>query len=187
MPGPIDTLYVTAATYPDQASAFADYDAVYQLYKTLGTTTDFDAAVIEKDPKGRVKIVKTREEPSRHGAAVGLAWGLAGGLAAAIFPAIGIWTALAAGGATGATIGALAGHATAGMKRHDLKNLGELLDAGQYGLIVVYAANRADQIAKTLKTANMLKAELQNVAIGDLADAVNAAKDYKLPKVLAKT
>jgi uncharacterized membrane protein len=186
MPGKIDTLYVTAATYDDMKQALADFDAVFQMYKTLGTTIDFDAAVIEKDNKGRVKIVKTREEPSRHGAAVGLAWGLAGGLAAALFPAIGVWTALTAGGAVGATIGALAGHATGGMKRHDLKELGELLDMGKSGLIVVYAANRADQIAKTLTTANTVRAELQNAAVEDLADAVNQAKSYTLPKTLTR-
>ena len=186
MPANIDTLYVTAATYNDTKSALTDFDAVYELYKKLGTTIDFDAAVIEKDGKGRVKIVRTREEPSRHGAAVGLAWGLASGLAAALFPAIGVWTALTAGGAAGAMIGALTGHAVGGMKRGDLKNLGEHLDKGQAGLIVVYAANRADQIAKTLTAANTVKCELQNAAIDDLADAVNQAKDYKLPRVMAK-
>jgi uncharacterized membrane protein len=186
MAGKIDTLYVTGATYNDTKQALADFDAVYQIYKNLGTTTDFDAAVIEKDKKGRVKIVKTREEASRHGASVGLAWGLAAGLAAALFPAIGIWTALTAGGAMGSMIGALAGHATMGMKRNDLKMLGEALDAGQAGLLVVYAANRADQIAKVLTSANMVKAELQNAAVEDLADAVNAAKDYKAPRAAAR-
>ena len=110
MAGPIDTLYATAATYDDVNQAKLAYEALNRLYDTIGTSHEFDAVVVEKTPKGRVRIVKTREQPSRHGASVGLAWGLAAGLVAALFPAIGIWTALTAGGAAGATIGALAGH-----------------------------------------------------------------------------
>lgn len=182
----IDTLYVSAATYDDVNQAKRAFDTVNELYNKIGTTPEFDAAVIEKDQNGRVHIVKTREEPSRHGASVGLAWGLAAGLVAALFPAVGVWTALTAGGATGATIGALAGHAAAGMSRHDLKEIGELLDRGRAGLLVVYAANRADQVATALKTANVLKCELQNARIDDLAKAVNDAKTYVLPRAPAR-
>lgn len=186
MSGQIDTLHVTAATYDDVNHAKRDYEALNKLYDTMGTSHEFDAVVIEKTAKGRVKIVKTREQPSRHGAAVGLAWGLAAGLVAALFPAVGIWTALTAGGATGATIGALAGHAVAGMSRHNLRALGELLDRGNAGLLVVYAANRADQVAAALKAANVLKCDIQNARIEDLADAVNEAKHYTTPRTPAR-
>jgi uncharacterized membrane protein len=181
-----DTLYVAAATYDDVNDAKRDFDAIGKLYDTVGTSNDFDAAVIERDDKGRVRIVKTREQPSRHGAAVGLAWGLAAGIVAALFPAIGIWTALTAGGAAGATIGALAGHAAAGMSRHDLKQVGEQLDRGRTGLLVVYAANRADQIAQVLKTGNVVRVGLQNARIDELTKAVNEAKTFTIPKAPAK-
>lgn len=186
MAGPIDTLYVTAATYDDVNQAKRAYDELNQLYNTIGTSHEFDAAVIEKTPKGRVRIVKTREEPSRHGASVGLAWGLAAGLVAALFPAVGIWSALTAGGAAGATIGALAGHAAGGMSRDNLRELGDLLDRGRAGLLVVYAANRADQVAAALKAANVVKCEIQNARIEDLAEAVNEAKTYTVPRTPAR-
>ena len=64
--------------------------------------------------------------------------GLATGLVVVLFPLAAIGgglVALTTGG--GAVLGAIAGHASAGMSRHDLKELGEHLDAGQAGLVVV--------------------------------------------------
>ena len=92
-----DTLYVIAAAYDDVDLAVADYEAVKELYREVRTSHDFDAAVIAKDENGKVHIVKKHEEPTRHGAAVGLSWGLAVGVAAALFPPIGIGIAAAAG------------------------------------------------------------------------------------------
>ena len=79
-----DTLYVIAAAYDDVDLAVADYEAVKELYREVRTSHDFDAAVIAKDENGKVHIVKKHEEPTRHGAAVGLSWGLAVGVAAAL-------------------------------------------------------------------------------------------------------
>ncbi len=74
-----DTLYVIAAAYDDVYAAVADYEAVKALYREVKTSHDFDAAVIGKDEDGKVRIVKKHEQPTRHGAAVGLGWGLAVG------------------------------------------------------------------------------------------------------------
>src|SRR5215207_4999839 len=58
-------------------------------------------------------------------------------LAVALFPFAAVGGGLLAGTtAGGAILGAVAGHAAAGMSRHDLKELGEHLDAGQAGLVV---------------------------------------------------
>ena len=92
-----DTLYVLAAAYDDVPAAVEDYEAVKALYYAVKTSHDFDAAVIAKDEAGKVSIVKKHEQPTRHGAAVGLGWGLAAGVAAALFPPVGILGALAVG------------------------------------------------------------------------------------------
>jgi uncharacterized membrane protein len=149
-----DTLLVMAASYGDVAEAEADYEAVKALYYDVKSSHDFDAAVLLRDADGKVKVVKKHEQPTRHGAAHGLGWGLAIGAAAAIFPAIGIAGGLAAGGGVGATIGALRGHMKGGMRDSDLKQLGDVLEKGDAGLIVVYAVNMADQIAENIKAAN---------------------------------
>ncbi len=169
-----DTLYVIAAAYDDVDAAVADYEAVKELYRQVRTSHDFDAAVIAKDEEGHVKIVKKHEQPTRHGGAVGLGWGLAVGVTAALFPPVGI--GIAAAGAGGAAIGAVAGHATGGMSRGDLKELGETLDAGQAGLIAVYETNLADQVAANIKAANRIVSKATDMAADQLAADMKAAE-----------
>ncbi|HEX8971851.1 DUF1269 domain-containing protein [Oryzihumus sp.] len=170
-----DTLFVIAAAYDDVDAAVADYEAVKELYHEVKTSHDFDAAVVAKDDEGDVKIVKKHEQPTRHGAAVGLGWGLAVGVTAALFPPIGIGIATA--GAGGAAIGAVAGHASGGMSRDDLKDLGETLDAGQAGLIVVYETNLADQVAANIKAANRVISKATDMAADQLADDLRRAEE----------
>jgi hypothetical protein len=51
------------------------------------------------------------------------------GVVAVLFPPVGI--GIAGAGAAGAAIGGVAGHASGGMSRGDLKELGQTLDASQ--------------------------------------------------------
>ena len=171
-----DTLYVIAAAYDDVDLALADYEAIKELYREIRTSHDFDAAVVAKDENGRVRIVKKHEQPTRHGAAVGLGWGLAVGVTAVLFPPVGI--GIAAAGGAGATIGAIAGHASGGMSRSDLKDLGETLDTGQAGLIAVYETNLAEQIVANIRAANRLVYAATDFAADQLAsDLEQAAAD----------
>ena len=135
-----DTEYVAfAAAYSTLADAKADYETVKALYKDAGMMDTFDAAVITRNDKGKVKIVKDREEPTIHGTWAGAGIGLAVGAIVAIFPGAAVAGALLVGTGGGAVIGAVAGHVTEGLDRKDLKELGELLDSGQSGLVVVAA------------------------------------------------
>ena len=170
-----DTLYVIAAAYDDVGPAVADYEAIKLLYRQVHTSHDFDAAVIAKDENGKVHIVKKHEQPTRHGAVVGLGWGLAVGVAAALFPPIGMGIA-AASGSAGAAIGGVAGHASGGMSRSDLKDLGETLDEGQAGLIAVYETNLADQIVANIKAANRLVYAETDMAADQLAADLRQAE-----------
>ena len=180
-----DTLYVLAAAYDDPAAAVEDYEAVKALYYAVKTSHDFDAAVIAKDDAGKVSIVKKHEQPTRHGAAVGLGWGLAAGVAAALFPPVGILGALAVGAGGGAAIGAVTGHASGGMSRSDLKELGETLDAGTAGLIVVYEANLAEQVAANIKAANKLISKATDMAADQLALDLKQADQQAAARPLA--
>ena len=173
--GDADTLYVAAAAYDDVDAAVADYEAVKNVYRQVQTSHDFDAAVIAKDASGKVTIVKKHEQPTRHGAAVGLGWGLAVGVTAALFPPVGIGI-VTAGGA-GAAIGGVAAHAHKGMSRTDLKELGEVLDEGQAGLVVVYAFNFSDQVAATIKAANRVISRATDMAADQLAEDLQKAAE----------
>jgi uncharacterized membrane protein len=89
--------------------------------------------------------------------------GLATGLVVALFPFAAIGSGLVLGTtAGGAILGAVAGHAAAGMSRHDLKELGEQLDEGTAALIVVGAQDTGARIEEAMKRAAKLqKKELQ--------------------------
>jgi uncharacterized membrane protein len=137
----LDTYTIIANQYNTEADAIADYDAVRTLYTDLGIVDTYDAAVLTRNADGKVSIVKRIEEPTRQGGKKGLIAGLAIGVAFALFPAIGLGAALLAGGALGAGAGAIAGHLVGGMRRSDLKDLGELLDHGTSGLLVVAATD----------------------------------------------
>jgi uncharacterized membrane protein len=148
-----DTRFVLAASYENADDALAAYEAIDVAYKHVGASHDFDAAVVAKDEDGKVQIVRRHEEQKRHGTQVGFGWGLATGAVAALFPAVGILGALAVGGGAGAALGALAGHAASGMTRDDLKALGEVLDEGDAGLVVVYGQDMSDRVTASLDRA----------------------------------
>ena len=167
---------VLVATYNDVGEAEADLKRVRELYKHLGTSHNFDAAVISKNNRGRVKIDKTVEGGTRHDALKGLGFGLAAGLAATLFPPIGIGAALAAGGAGGAAIGALVGHVQTGMARGDLKALADLLDTSEAALIVVYETKLADQVAKNIKAVKKVARQMIDLKADEIAEELRQAR-----------
>lgn len=172
-----DTVLVMAASYDNRDDAERDYEAVKMLYDEVGVTHDFDAAVLERDTDGKVHVVKKHEQPTRHGAAKGLGWGLAIGAATAIFPAIGLAGGLVAGGGAGAAVGAVRGHMKGGLKDSDLKELGNVLEEGRYGLIAVYATNMADQIAANIKAVNRYVSAEVDARADELAAQLKAVED----------
>jgi uncharacterized membrane protein len=151
---PIDTFFVFTGVYNNTADAIDDYDAVKDLHTEANLIDAYDAAVVERRDDGKVKIVKKHETPTRVGGVLGGGVGLATGLAIALFPAAAIGTGLlVATGTGGAILGAVAGHAAAGMQRGDLKDLGEHLDTGQAGLIVVGVSDMETKIEKAMAKA----------------------------------
>jgi uncharacterized membrane protein len=170
-----DTLLVLAASYDDVADAEADYEAVKALYYAVKTSHEFDAAVVARGEDGKLEVVKKHEQPTRHGAAHGLGWGLAIGAVCAILPGIGLLGGLVVGGAGGAAIGAVTGHIKGGMDNSDLKALGDVLDQGQAGLIVVYATNMADQVAANIKAVNRFVSKEIDANADELAKQLQEA------------
>lgn len=152
----VDTFVVFAASYDTLGAAEADYHAVGDLYRASGLIDTYDAAVITRDETGKVRIAAKHEQPTRRGAWHGLGIGLAGGALLALYPAISLGAGLLLGGAGSAGLGVLAGHVTAGLHRADLKDLGELLDKRQSGLVVVAASDLGDRAEQAIRHANGL-------------------------------
>jgi hypothetical protein len=73
-----DTVMVLAVSYPDVASAEADYEAVKALYHEIRTSHDFDAAVISRDEDGKVhssRSTSSRRATARHTCSAGTGGG----------------------------------------------------------------------------------------------------------------
>jgi uncharacterized membrane protein len=177
----IDTFVVYVGVYGNQKDAEADYEAIKDLHKEVGLLDAYDAAVIARHADGKVKITKKHETPTRVGGVLGGGVGLATGLVVALFPFAAIGGGLLAGTtAGGAVLGAVAGHASAGMSRHDLKELGEQLDNGQAGLLVVGVADVGSRIEAAMKKAEKVeKKEMKadNAAIEADAKAASTSSE----------
>jgi len=171
----LDTYVLLAGQYDNEADAIADYDAVHDAYVELDLIDTYDAAVLSKDADGKVTIVKKHEEPTRQAAAGGLVAGLAVGAAIALFPAVAIGGALLVGGATGAGLGAIAGHVTAGLSRSDLKDLGELLDDGTSGLLVIAATDVEAHVERAITRAKKQEKKQVQVDADKLKEQIDAA------------
>ena len=119
--------FIYVATYPNETAAQADYQTVKDLHET-GLVGSYDAAVVTKDANGKVHENKD-ETSTRHGAWWGVAAGAAIGV---IFP-----PAVLGAAAVGGVVGGVTGHLAKGMSRSDVKELGDFIDPGQAGLVVV--------------------------------------------------
>src|SRR3974390_2525331 len=121
------SVFIYIGTYPSEAAARDDYGVVKDLH-AAGAVGTYDAAVVTKDDSGKVHVNKD-EMATRHGAWGGAAVGAVVGI---LFPPSIIGTAL-----VGAAVGGVSGHLWRGMSRSDVKELGDVIDAGQAALLVV--------------------------------------------------
>jgi uncharacterized membrane protein len=135
--------FVLVATYPDEMAAREDYQVVKEAH-AAGLVGSYDAAVVTKDASGKVHENKD-ETATRHGAWWGIAAGAAVGV---IFPPSILVTA-----AAGGVIGGVSGHLARGMSRSEAKELGDFIDPGQAGLIVVGEDKVADAVQKAVTRA----------------------------------
>ncbi len=160
-----DGMFIYIGTYASEADARADYDVVKALHDT-GAVGTYDAAVVTKDENGKVHVNKD-ETTTRHGAWGGAA---AGALVGILFPPSIIGSAL-----VGAAVGGVSGHLWKGMSRTDVKEFGEVIDAGEAALVVVGESTVEDAIEKAeLKAQRKVAKELQ-VDKNDVDKAVTEA------------
>lgn len=157
---PVDTFIALVGVYDSVDDAKDDYELVKDLHTQSNLIDAYDAAVIQREADGKVKIVKKHETPTRAGGVLGGGVGLATGLVVVLFPFAAVGGGLlAATAGGGALLGAVAGHAAAGMSRHDLKELGEHLDEGQAGLVVVGVSDMQSKIEASMKQARKVEAK----------------------------
>ena len=160
-----DTTFILVATYPDEAAARDDYQVVKNAH-AAGLVGSYDAAVVTKDANGKVHENKD-ETATRHGAWWGIAAGAAVGV---IFP-----PAVLASAAVGGVVGGVSGHLAKGMSRSEAKELGDFIDPGQAGLVIVGESKVEDAIKKAVTRAEKQTAKELDVPPKDLDKALQQA------------
>ena len=162
-----DGTFIFVATYPDEAAAREDYQVVKELH-ARGLVGAYDAAVVTKDAKGKVHENKD-ETATRHGAW----WGVAVGAAVGVIFAPTVIGAAAVGG----VIGAVTGHLAKGMPRSTAKELGDFIEPGQAGLLVVGESKVEEAIQKAVTRAEKRIAHQLNVDPKDVDKMLQEAVD----------
>ncbi len=132
----------------------------------VGAVGTYDASVVTKDDSGTVHVSKD-EMATRHGG-----WGGAavGALIGIIFP-----PAIVVTTAAGAAVGAVSGHLWRGMSRADVKEFGDLIDAGQAALVIVGESTIQEAVDKAGLKAEKQVAKEFDVKPKDIDKAVQEA------------
>jgi uncharacterized membrane protein len=153
-----DGTFILVATYPDELTARDDYQSVRDAH-SMGLVGSYDAAVITKDSAGKIHESK-HETATRHGAW----WGIAAGAAVGVlFP-----PSLLGAAAVGGVIGGVSGHLAKGMSRSEAKELGDFIDPGEAGLVVVGESKIEEPIKRAVKKAEKQTAKELGVSPKDV-------------------
>jgi len=160
-----DAVFIYIGTYPDEAAARNDYDVVKDLH-AAGAVGTYDASVVTKDDAGKVHVNKD-EMATRHGGWGGAAVGAVVGI---LFP-----PAIIPMAAVGAAVGGVSGHLWRGMSRADVKEFGDLIDAGQAALVIVGESKLEQAVEKAGLKAEKHVAKELDVSPKDIDKAVQEA------------
>jgi uncharacterized membrane protein len=153
-----DGTFILVATYPDELAARDDYQSVKDAH-SMGLVGSYDAAVITKDSTGKIHEAK-QELATRHGAW----WGIAAGAAVGVLFPPSIIGAAAAGG----VIGGISGHLAKGMSRSQAKELGDFIDPGEAGLVVVGESKLEEPLKQAVRRADKQTAKDLDVSPRDV-------------------
>jgi uncharacterized membrane protein len=161
-----DGMILYAAQYVSLEPAKEDFADIKELHKEKFVGF-YDAALFTKEDDGKVKIIDTDESGRARGAGIGLAAGAVLGL---IFPpSLLLW------GAAGAGLGAILGHVSTGMPRGDIKELGDMLDAGQAGIIMIGETTMEEGFDKLAKRAAKVAKKEIDTSADEMKKAVDEA------------
>jgi len=159
-----DGILVFAGQYANLDLATEDFIALKTL-KSMDFIGKYEAALFTKTAEGKVKIIDTDATERGAGAKVGAVTGAVLGI---IFP-----PSLLASAAVGAGAGALVGNFMTAMSRKDVKELGELLDDGEAGIVFIGETTLEAGMRKLLKHV----AKEMKVQVDDQADEMKRAID----------
>lgn len=155
-------LYAAAYTSIDDAKA--DFKDIEELHKEKWIGK-YESALFTKKEDGSVKILNTDATSRKRGLKIGGAVGLAVGI---IFP-----PSLLAGALIGGSAGLLGGQLSKGLSRGDIKELGEMLDEGEAGIVLVGVVTPDEALDRYLKKANRVMKKQVDMEAEDLKRAID--------------
>lgn len=153
-----------AAAYANLDDAKMDFEGI-QMMKQEKFIGDYEAALFTKEEGGKIKIVNTDATQRGWGAKVGLVTGAVLGI---IFP-----PSILGMGALGAGVGAMLGNFMKGMKRSDIKEIGDMLDEGQAGIVLVGEVTLEEGLDRLMKRAAKLAKKQVDADAKDIKAAID--------------
>ena len=125
---------IAVATYANREAAEQDFDAIWGI-KHEGQLDHLAIALVMKDEEGQLKVDR-HDTSAKH-----LAWGggILGAAATVISAPLGIvfLGPLAVSTAVWAGVGGLVGHFWKNIPKEQLAKMNEVLESGDYGLVIV--------------------------------------------------
>lgn len=138
---------VAVATYATEDDCDADYTAVRSI-KTGGQLDHIAIAKLHKDADGKLKVHR-HDSTAKH-----LAWGggILGGVLTVVAAPLGIvfLGTLAVNSAVTAGAGGLVGHFWHNIPKDEARKMSDMLEAGQYGLVIVAANPQGTDVGALL-------------------------------------
>lgn len=161
------TLFLYAGEYATAHEARDDFNAIHTA-KAEGWIGKYQAALLEKSEDGAVKVLDTTSTTRTAGAKWGAAIGAVMGL---VFP-----PSILVGAGAGSLLGAGAGNIAKGWFAGDIKIIGENLQAGHAGILLI--AEATPDVAADRILARALTAESHRLK--DQADEARKALEESL-------
>lgn len=161
---------LVVATYASEEDAQADYEALLASHKD-GDLGHLTAGIVDRDVDGKLHL-RRHDTTTKH-----LAWGgtALGAALVILVPPVGVSmlgaAAVTAGGLAG--VGALVGHYWNTIPKSELRELGDLLEGTEAGLVAIAIDKQEAEIDKTLAKAE--KKVLKKLEKGDLEAAYDEA------------
>ena len=159
-----DGMILYAAAYDSLDDAKMDFEGI-KILKSEKFLGAYESALFTKEEGGKVKILNTDATERGWGAKVGIVTGAVIGL---IFPPSIIGMAAAGGG-----IGAVLGNFMKGMKRSDIKEVGDMLDEGQAGIVLVAEVTLEEGLDHLMKHAAKIAKKEVDAQAKDIKAAID--------------
>lgn len=165
---------IAVATYANQANAELDYDMLRSV-KSGGQLDHIAISMVTKGADGKLKIDR-HDSTAKH-----LAWGggILGAALTVVAAPLGIvfLGPLVANTAVYAGAGGLVGHFWHNIPKDDVRKMGDLLETGEYGLVIVAVNPKGTDVGALLTNAvSTVVVDGVEDTDGDLAKAFETAE-----------